>query len=43
MHPFPSMVKVPEYPEIALDDVEEVQAFGRELFTERWASMHLKS
>ena len=25
LHPFPSMVKVPEYPEVALDDVQRTR------------------
>jgi hypothetical protein len=34
LHPFPSMVKVPEYPDIALDDVKRAPVFGRTYYGE---------
>jgi hypothetical protein len=32
LHPFPSVVKVPEYPDIALDDVKRSTSIGRKLY-----------
>jgi hypothetical protein len=35
LHPFPSMVKVPEYPEVALSDVHRSKATFREYYSTR--------
>ena len=35
LHPFPSLVKVPEYPDVALDDVHRSQATFQEYYSTR--------
>jgi hypothetical protein len=39
LHPFPSMVKVPEYPDVALDDVQRTTAKLDDTFSSRGSDM----